>query len=113
MDGTEPPPTGQPNQQADPQQESIMRNIFLATIAVLSLTSGAAFAGNEQIYQGYSLPVVSAPALTETDTAAEYVAGPAITLSLSQVATNDTGNERPLAFDGQLASTGGAAFAQK
>ncbi|HKM64420.1 MAG TPA: hypothetical protein VJY39_18205 [Acidisphaera sp.] len=90
-----------------------MRNALFAAIAALPLMSGAAFAGNEQEYQGNALPVISAPAVAETHTDAEFVQGPAVTLSLSRVATNETGNERPPVFDGMPASTGGAAFAQK
>ena len=90
-----------------------MRNILFASIAILPLLSGAAFAGNEQEYVGYALPITSGPAVTETNTEAAYVQAPTVTLSLSQVATNETGNERPAVFDGMLASNGTSAFAQK
>jgi hypothetical protein len=104
---------GQPDQQADPEQETVMRFAFIGALAVLPLMSSAAFAGNEQIYQGDALPVASAPAVTETDNAAYFEPVPTVTLSLSQVASNDTGNERPAVFDGMLATTGGTAFAQE
>ena len=88
------------------------QQLFVA-FATLPLMSGAAFAGNEQEYQGNALPVASTPAAVETNTEASYVPGPAVTLSLSRVATNDTGDERPVVFDGMVASTGRTAFAQK
>ena len=90
-----------------------MRYALFAAIAAFPLMSGAAFAGNEQECQGNALPVATASALTETNTEASYVPGPAVTLSLSRVATNETGNERPPVFDGMPASTGGTAFAQQ
>jgi len=90
-----------------------MRTALFAAILLLPAIPGVAFAGNEQPYEGNALPVTSAPALTETNTAAEFQPGPAIVLSLSRVATNETGNERPAVFDGQLASTGETALAGK
>ena len=81
-----------------------MRHTLLAAIAVLPLMSGAAFAGNEQINEGTSMPIVSAPALTETNSSAIFQPGPSTRFYESRVATNETGNERPAVFDGMLAS---------
>ena len=88
-----------------------MRNILIAAIATLPLMSGVAFAGNEQPYQGSAMPVIGAPAATETNTQAYLQPGPAVTRSLSRVATTETGNERPADFGGMAASDGGIALA--
>ena len=81
-----------------------MRNALFAAIAVLPLMSGAAFAGNEQPYEGTSMPIASAPTLNETNTDAIFQPGPSTRFYESRVATNQTGNERPAVFDGMLAS---------
>ena len=88
-----------------------MRHTLLAAIAVLPLMSGAAFAGNEQINEGTSMPIVSAPALTETNTNAIFQPGASSGRYVSRVATNQTGNERPSVFDGMDAS-GSQVFAR-
>ena len=90
-----------------------MRHVLFAAIAALPLMAGTAFAGNEQEYRADAQPLVSAPAVTETSTDAAYEARPVVVLSISRVATSETGNERPAEFNGMAASSGTSALAQK
>ena len=90
-----------------------MRHVLFAAIAALPLMAGTAFAGNEQEYRADAQPLVGAPAVNETNTEAAFVPGPVVSLSISRVATTETGNERPAEFNGMAASSGTSAFAQK
>ena len=90
-----------------------MRHVIFAAIAALPLMAGTAFAGNEQEYRADAQPIVSSPAVSETNTEAAYEARPVVVLSISRVATSETGNERPAEFNGMPAFSGTSAFAQK
>ena len=112
MDGTDSTRPASLTQQADPQQEIPMRHLLFAAVAALPLMSTAAFAGNEQIYEGNAMPVLGASALTETNTEAQFVASPLVTVSRSRTLSNDTAIERETVFTGTPASDGGTAYAR-
>ena len=76
----------------------------LLSVLIAAAIGSPAFAGNEQIYEGPAMPVLSSTAGTETGTEAEFVPGTTVVLSESRVVAHDTGNERQPVFDGMPAS---------
>ena len=90
-----------------------MKPYFVVGLALAAVATSRAYAGNEQIYEGPALPVLAAPALTETNIQAEFVPGPAVVPSTSRVARNDTGHEREPVFDGLTASPVSTAYARR